>query len=305
MTLTLETFTAPDGTEMRYAKLVHSETPESGQPLVYVPGLGGSVKSALAFLEKLLPVCSPIISLDPRGVGINEHVAYQRHPAHYLDDFTPWVDAISEQGQWSQEEVVPHLMGLSLGGVITTRYIHKQQALKSSARQPFKHHILVAPAFKPHPDMFPLSYKMKTYAGVLTKGLNAFTTLPYDIHQITQNPERHADPHFQAPITLPTLYLYLIEQLCKQSYKAAQRVSIPSTTLVPGQDLICCADSMRRAHDAIEHDDKVILTFPEAYHDLMIEPEPIQQDVALQLTQRLQGFVAKSRQQPELSLGAY
>ena len=301
MTLTLETYTAADGTDLRYAKLVHPDAPESGQPLVYVPGLGGSVKSALGFLEKLLPLCSPIISLDPRGVGINEHVAYQRHPAHYLDDFAPWVSALSRDNQWETTGATPHLMGLSLGGVITTRYINQYQA----TQHPFKHLILVSPAFKPHPDMFPASFKMKTYTGVLTKGLNAFTTLPYDIHQITQNAERHADPHFQAPITLPTLYLFLIEQMCNHSYKATRRLSIPTTTLVPGHDLICCARAMHTAHEAIAHEDKCVLTFPEAYHDLMIEPEWIQQEVALQLSQRLKGFTQTASNRQELRVGAY
>jgi pimeloyl-ACP methyl ester carboxylesterase len=65
-------YSGADGNPLRYGKLTNPNQPtQGGKAMLFVPGLGGSVKGALSFLEQLLPEYSPIYGPDLRGFGLN------------------------------------------------------------------------------------------------------------------------------------------------------------------------------------------------------------------------------------------
>jgi alpha-beta hydrolase superfamily lysophospholipase len=87
-TFTVETFEAQDHQLLRYGRIDIDE-PQSGvnrHPVIFVPGLGGSVKFAISFLKRLVPDHGPVYSLDARGIGLNEGLNPQPHPAEYIKD---------------------------------------------------------------------------------------------------------------------------------------------------------------------------------------------------------------------------
>jgi alpha-beta hydrolase superfamily lysophospholipase len=260
---TIETFEVGDGTVLRYA-LMQAENPTTEHhPIVFVPGLGGSVKFAKTFLETLVPQMGPAFSLDPRGFGINDHLAPQPNPADYLSDLHHFIQHLQNTGQIMPANP-PLVFGISLGAVYVAMYTSMQ-------KHPFKGAVLIAPAFLPHPELFTWQYKLKNYANFFLKGFRALTVLPYGIRQLTQNEERYDDPHFKEPLTLPSFYLLSVERLCKKAYARTARMMLPTAVIIPEKDTICDPHAMRLAYERIPHPKKAMLTYPNLYHDVVQE----------------------------------
>lgn len=262
---TVKSFTTYDGVSLRYG-LIHEDGVRHGpRPVIYVPGLGGSVKSAITFLSHLAPGNGPVFSLDARGFGLNDHLSPQPNPGNYLQDFHQFVLHLQQTEQLSPESD-PVLLGLSLGAVMSTLYL-------TQFSHPFSGAVLVSPAYKPHPQVFTLPYKLKNYCKVLMKGTQAMTTMPYSIRQVTRNYELYNDPNFQDPVTLPSLYLFMVQLLCGRGFKKVGNISVPTAIVVPEKDLICDPEAMKAAYQRIAHPQKALLTYPELFHDVMMEPE--------------------------------
>lgn len=284
---TVETFEATDKTPLRYA-LMRSENPPNEQhPIVFVPGLGGTVKSAISFLERLVPHHGPVYSMDARGFGLNEHLAPKPFPGSYLQDFQQFIHHLQEQGQLLPQHT-PILIGLSLGGVYATLHVIQNQ-------HPFKGLILVAPAFCPHPKLFTLGYKLKNYTQVLLKGVKAMTTLPYGIKDLTRNSDLYEDPNFTDPLVLPSFYLFLVERLCKKAYTQTHRIHVPTAVVVPEQDMVCDPQAMQLAYDRIPHPNKTLLRYTDLFHDVMQEPEADQCQICQDLSRWIASLDSKSR----------
>src|SRR5689334_5112463 len=106
-------YTGADGEILRYGELLNSRQPSSNRALLFIPGLGGSIKSALEFLEALLPVHSPIYGPDLRGFGLNP----LQDPLHQADIILKDLDAFYRQVVEPVQLRDITLCGLSLGGV--------------------------------------------------------------------------------------------------------------------------------------------------------------------------------------------
>ncbi len=264
--LPLQTFISHDATPLNYARMPADENSDNRHPLVFVPGLGGSVRYAANFLQQLLPHHGPVFSLDARGFGINENVPPEPNPASYLKDFNAFIRHLQQNGSIRPDQH-PVIIGISLGAVLsvlfTTQYPH-----------PFKAMVLIAPAFYPHPKLFTWKFRLKSYAGVLRRGLKASVTLPYTIRELTRNEALFQEDPFKEPSVMPTFYLLLVDRLCGKAFKRSRKIVLPTAIIVPGNDFICDPEAMFKAFERIPHSEKRIFSYPELYHDVVMEPEP-------------------------------
>lgn len=262
---TVDSFQPSQGPELRYGVI----TPTSAMkepPLFYVPGLAGSVKNALGLLKPLsYALKRPIVALDGRGFGLNESVQPTVLPQAYLKDFEAFYRAMAAQMEWSSP---PVLMGNSLGGVFSTY-------LATRYPQWFSHVISLAPAYKPHPQLFSPGFKLKNLAQLAVKGPFAKTQLPYSVYELTQNAEHHQAEQFQGPFVLPTFYLFLVETLCLQGFNHCWRLDLPHFIAQPELDCICDPAAMASAYHRTASGQKRLFSIPGAFHDLTLEPPEV------------------------------
>lgn len=278
--LILETWQAPSGEGLRYAKIEPSPAVHSQAPIIFVPGLGGSVKSAVGFLSRFALAGHPVYSLDAPGWGINDHQACLPNPEMYLQLLTAFVQNLQSLGI-IQPSHGPTLMGLSLGGVLASLQV---------ARSPgaFEKLVLLAPAFRPHPKTFSLRYRLKAYGSVLTKGWRGALTMPYGVHELTQNPVAHADPHLQERLKVPLLYVLAVDRLCQKAQAALSQIQVPVAMVVPQADLVCCPTAMQRAFEKLKNPNKSLWALPQLFHDIPREPEDALDIVCTPLIEWLQ-----------------
>src|SRR6478609_825448 len=234
--LNLEHYEAIDGRSLRYG-VYHNPDNKSGKALLFVPGLGGSIKGALGFLACLLPHYTYSSGVDLRSFGLNtsedgeEALSHTRHLLADMEAFHQQVLS-SKLKQGKIRDLT--LCGISLGGVISTLML--QQNPKRYQRL-----VLLAPAYKPHPNSFPLGYTLKNILAFLLKGGKGITEVPYGIHQLTRNQALHNDPAIteHLPLKLSRGLLLGVRDLCTQARQAVKHIPIPTMIVVPGQDVIC------------------------------------------------------------------
>jgi alpha-beta hydrolase superfamily lysophospholipase len=256
-------YTGADGEILRYGELLNSRQPSSGKALLFIPGLGGSIKSALEFLEALLPVHSPIYGPDLRGFGLNP----LQDPLHQADIILKDLDAFYRQVVEPVQHQDVTLCGLSLGGVFATLL---------AARYPerFSRLVLFAPAYKPHARSFSLSYTIRNILAHLILGKKARTQLPYGLADITSNPRILEDPQYNIlePLILTPGFLLSVRNLCLQAMREAANIKIPTLMVIPGQDTVCDPAAMRQAFDRIPaNTPKKCLHYADFYHDVLME----------------------------------
>ncbi|MCA9842281.1 MAG: alpha/beta fold hydrolase [Cyanobacteria bacterium HKST-UBA03] len=278
MTFTVRSFTTPAGTPLRYGII----TPPGAQPadtlpiFVYVPGLGGSIKKALDFLDALAQQTNHLVySMDARGFGLNEGIRPTVTPAGYLNDFQRFMHHLN-QTQPAFTNATPTLIGISLGGALS---------VLAGVQHPhlFRGCVLLAPAFQPHPDCFSAGFKLANAFKLLTLGPMAKTTLPYNIYNLTQNEDKHQDPNFGDPFVMPTFYLFLVEALCQKALRACARLHKPVLMIEPVLDQICAPQAMADGFARCPHPNKQYERHDTAFHDLTIEPADIQQPILNQI----------------------
>ncbi|MBX2860645.1 MAG: lysophospholipase [Vampirovibrio sp.] len=263
MTFTVQTYKGSDGQVLRYGKLVDSAS-QASTPLVYVPGLGGSVKGALHFLEALLPVYGPIYGVDLRGFGLNSEDITPGDAQQTLADLTCFLDEVM-----GEDSPPAALAGISLGAAFSV-----QLAIKYPER--FRSLCLFAPAFKPSKKSFSPGYTWKNILGRVFLGERYKTPLPYDITSITRNPEVLADPQYfgEKPLQLTADYLLDVDRLCRHSLTLMQQISMSTLMVIPGADLVCDPEAMRQGYQSIPAGTpKQCKEFEVLYHDVLLEPE--------------------------------
>ncbi len=267
--LTIKEYLSSDGSPLRYGLLTdpHRGIPAK-QALLFVPGLGGSVKEALSFLEPLLEAFDPIYAPDLRGFGLNEKEPLP-HPKGYLADLIAFQKTLNLA---RHESLV--LAGISLGGGIATQLAVEQP-------DHFSHLILIAPAYKASSVSFPISYIVKQLLGCLLGGAGHRATLPYSTESLTRNPTVLNDPQYKdkPPLTVPSRFLLQVSWANLMALQKTRQIAIPTLMLVPGKDIVCDPVFMRKGFDRIPEriGDKVMIKtlkdYPELYHDVLMEPE--------------------------------
>lgn len=264
---TVHTWQNPQGKALRYAHISPNAQAPQKSPIVYVPGLGGSVKSAVEFLKSFARQGHPVYSLDAQGWGLNDDLPCYPNPVQYLADFKGFVADLQQQGAL-QGANASILMGISLGGILASIYA-------SQTPHPFGRLVLLAPAFKPHPKTFSLQYRLKAYGLALTRGFKAKLVMPYGIEHLTQNPQAHADPSLQTRLSVPVLYMLFVDRLCAKALKALPQIDIPVALVAPQADVVCCPQFMRQAFKALKHPKSQLISPPGVFHDIPREPEPV------------------------------
>ncbi|WP_303674900.1 alpha/beta fold hydrolase [Vampirovibrio chlorellavorus] len=258
-------FTSSDGSPLKYGRLNHPEPPASGQALLFIPGLGGSVKGALHFLELLLPRYNPIFAPDLRGFGLNPvDIPLPQAPIIWQD-----LEAFHQQVLQPHTPDKMALCGISLGGVLST-------LLATRHPQRFSSVTLLAPAYKPHQQTFSPAYVLRNVLSHLLLGARARTQLPYGLEAITRNPTILNDPQFNGALKMPLTpgFLLGVRDWCNQAMREIQTLQIPSLMVVPGQDIVCDPGAMRQAYERIpRHTPKQLLNYPDFYHDVLFEAD--------------------------------
>lgn len=258
-------YTASDGTPLKYGRLYDKNRPDTGKALLFIPGLGGSVKGALHFLELLLPEYSPIYAPDLRGFGLNP-----------IETPLPKADIIRKDLEaFYQQVIVPAnhdnlaLSGISLGGVLAT-------LLATQHPERFTSVTLLAPAFKPHKNSFSSGYVLRNVLGHLFLGPKARTELPYGMEAVTGNPAILNDPQYNGALKLVLTpgFLLGVRDLCNQAMRDIATLKLPALVVVPGQDIVCDPAAMRQAYNRIPASTpKHLLEYEHFYHDVMFEEE--------------------------------
>lgn len=271
--LAVHEFPGHDDTLLRYGVIQASEGPsEGGHALLFVPGLGGSVKGALDFLGVLSEQFDTIYAPDLRGFGLNPLDSPLTSPRGFLQD----IQRLCQHTDLFNRHQSVTLMGISLGGVLATH-------LAVAHGTTFQRLILLAPAYKPSPQSFSLGYILKNTVGALMPGYRA--RLPYTIEAVTRNPAILSDPHALDPTrySLTASFLIGVRSLALGALAKMPLIQVPTLMVVPGQDLICDAPTMRQAFGKLPGPlDKHCLEYPDLYHDVLMEPEAtdVARDVA-------------------------
>lgn len=255
---TIESDSGTDTPPMRYGRL-EGENPEGGV-LLYVPGLGGSVKGALHFLTHLRPLFGMIYGLDLRGFGLNSALPVPS-PSGFLAD----LDAFWQRHDLDACAPVT-LCGMSLGAIVATHW-----ALARPGR--FSRMVLVSPAFKPHRDTFPWHYALRRVLGRALTGPSHQTTLPYTIERLTRNPALlQAEELLFTPPTVPTDFLLATRPFAAAAWRGLPTLALPIMMVVPGADQVCDPVAMKRAYERIRAP-KILHLYPSLKHDALMETE--------------------------------
>ncbi|WP_373531042.1 alpha/beta fold hydrolase [Vampirovibrio sp.] len=258
-------YTASDGAPLKYGRLYNPNQPDTGKALLFVPGLGGSVKGALHFLELLLPEYSPIYSPDLRGFGINPIQSPLLRADIIASDLEAFYQGvIAPAGH-------PHLAlsGISLGGVLAT-------LLATQHPERYTSLTLLAPAFKPHKRSFSVAYILRNVMSHLLLGPKARTCLPYGLEAVTGNATILNDPQYKGALNLVLTpgFLLSVRDLCNRAMKNISTLQLPCLMVVPGQDIVCDPDIMRQAYRKIPGSTpKHLLEYADFYHDVLFEAE--------------------------------
>jgi alpha-beta hydrolase superfamily lysophospholipase len=267
--LELETYKGVDGRALRYG-VYRNPKNTSGRALLFVPGLGGSVKGALGFLECLLPHYSVIYGPDLRSFGLNTYADDEEvlsHTRFAIPDLEAFHQQVLAEKLKNGEIQDLTLCGISLGGVMAT-------LLAAAHPERYQRLVLLAPAYKPHAQAFSLGYTVRNILAFLFKGGKGMTQIPYGLPELTSNPLLLEDPVLQAqlPLKVSRGLLLGIRTLCAQAMKSVKRLTMPTMVVVPGKDVICDPQTMRRAYESIPASTpKFCQEYPDFYHDVLFE----------------------------------
>ncbi len=265
MSFYVEEYVAADGNTLRYGKLVNPN-PTQNRAMVFIPGLGGSVKGALNFLTTLLPHYSVIYGPDLRGFGLNPIQTPLFHIQSIIDDLLVFHDILAQQGHSGFD-----LSGISLGGSLSTLLLTEY---KSRYAFDYQRYIALAPAYQAHATTFTTRYVLTNVLGRLFKGKHYTTRLPYGMAQITRNPEILNDPNYAEGLAMDLAidFLLSLKALNKRALGATRKIQTPTLMFIPGADVICDAQAMRRGFNQIPAP-KLCREYPGVFHDLLLEPE--------------------------------
>ncbi len=259
-------YTASDGKVLRYAKITNPKRHNTGKALLFIPGLGGSVKGALPFLSLLMETYSPIYSPDLRSFGLNPIPTPLKESSILVNDLKSFYhDVLNGETQ----DVRVDICGISLGGVLAT-------LLTADNQHAFERLTLLAPAYKAHAKSFPLSYQVKNIIGRLTYGDKHKTQLPYGIEALTRNPRYLNDPQYRdaEKYDLSIDFLMSVKTLNETAFNRVRNITTPTLMVVPGADIVCDPSAMKAGfHRLPEMTPKRLATYPNAYHDILFEEE--------------------------------
>lgn len=263
---TVKEYAGYEGRILRYGKLTKdgASTGEAGRALVFLPGLGGSVKGSLPFLEALLLAYDTIYGLDLRSFGLNFQEEPLRSPLVIYEDLKGFLAS-----QALDRHSALDLAGLSLGGIMAT-------LLAEEMPERFNRLLLMAPAFQENSLTFTPWYTYRNiYSPLLLKRLEKVPP-PFNICHVTRNPMVLEDPQYRdgPQITLRPEFLLGLGKLCRLAYAKVRQLQVPTMMVIPGGDIVCCPKVMAEAfHRIPPSTPKRCKTYSQMYHGVVTELE--------------------------------
>lgn len=268
-------FTSFDGAQLTLAWRGQTPLPaQSSQPvrlLLFVPGLGGGTRGAQRFLMPMTDAYDWVVGLDLRGFGQN--ASRQGSPLPLpLKPHTQWQDLDAFLAHWFERfpNARVTVAGISLGAVMATRLArHWQTRQRPGALEAL---LLICPAFAAHSSRFSLGYTLRSLGQWLFRGPKAPITMPYDARALTRHPERL--PDFDRPMAFPAGYMFGVKFFSETAFQQLRGLQVPTFIAIPGQDTVCDPKAMLAAYHRLpSHHPNRLAQFPQAYHDILAEPE--------------------------------
>lgn len=264
-----------EGQRIRYGRLIDPERAVPAErSLLFLPGLGGTVKASLPFLRAMLSYYDPIYGVDLRGFGLNalpEHLdAPQYHDTQgMLNDLVLFYEEVLRGSAGYGKTPQLGLAGISLGGTLAT-------LLAATAPERYESLLLLAPAYRPHPETFSKWFAFRHVLGKMLFGRSYHVKLPYGIEAMTRQEKYLEDPQYRNNPMPPLSARFLLDvrQMGETALNRADQLKMPTMVLIPGGDRVCDPEAMRVAFQRIPADTpKHCREFPEAYHNLLMEED--------------------------------
>jgi alpha-beta hydrolase superfamily lysophospholipase len=251
----------------------NSTNPITGKVLVFIPGLGGSVTCAKPVLNPLITTVDAIISVDCRGFGCNKHLPLT-DIAQIWADLTTFTNTVlpTLQTQHHLTDATMILAGISLGGLLATYLAH-------AFPQVYQRLVLLVPAYKPSMAVFPLNWVIPNLLKLaLTPNKQTLSVwLPYGVEAITRNPDylNGTLPAPEVPLHLSMNFLKTIKDWQgKRLQQLIKQLQQPVFMCVAEQDKVSDTPALKAYFNHFpQHKEHRLLSLPDAYHDVTLEPE--------------------------------
>jgi alpha-beta hydrolase superfamily lysophospholipase len=248
--------------------------PATHKLLLFIPGMGGSVDHAKPVLNPLITSVDAVISVDCRSFGRNKHVPLFDVAEIYADlqRFTQTVlPALLVENRLHPTALI--IGGISLGGLMAT-YLAKEYPQK------FQKLVLFVPAFKPNMAVFPLRWVVPNLMKLAftQNKKSVWVWLPYGVGAITRNPD-----YLNGTLPAPEVPLYLSLNFLKtvkdwqgnRLKKTLNQVQQPVFMCVAEKDKVSSTPEMKKrfTQQLPAHTHHRLLSLPDAFHDVLLEPE--------------------------------
>ncbi len=178
-----------------------------------------------------------------------------------------WLNDLKDSYEHLRETVGDRpifVMGNSMGAVV---------ALKALSQISPSGLVMFSPGFDGHPDMFKLTYRVKSMATALLQP-DTEIALPYTTDQITREPQVRNwlanDPDRKFVLTARTLLELL--KLTQETKSSPRKIPCPAYMFTSGQETIVNNVVSQAIFDRLNAPSKRQHSFPEAWHDLMFDP---------------------------------
>lgn len=232
--------------------------------IVVVHGLAEHSGRYDPLVEHLVPLGYGVYGLDHLGHGRSE--GYRCH-GKSLADFTDNLQRLVLWVKKQQPGKKLFLLGHSMGGLITANYLIDHQREVDGA-------ILSAPAVMASNNQLSLAQKLKV--GLLHKVFPRAAFDKLDPADISRNPDVVEDYRADPLVYTGTMSIGLALVLgaaMRRLREQAHRITLPLLIVQGGHDLVVKPEGAKALYDWVQSEDKQLKLYPEAYHELMHEPE--------------------------------
>ena len=232
--------------------------------VVLIHGFSEHYRSYCSFAEKCGKKGIAVHSMDLPGHGLADGVR------SHIDDFQDYianVDLLFEVNP-NFQKVSTYLFGHSLGGLIASHYCLQRNPKINGL-------IFTSPLFG-----FPLTTRPMLYLANILAGKNPDTLfpVPFNVGRLSRNKKSQlfyrSDP-YRGHCISPRLLL-LMHDYCRRLHDNATDIRLPVLLFMTNGDKIVSIDAIRRFVARCGAEDKTLVAFADAMHELIQEKENMQ-----------------------------
>jgi len=254
--------------ESNTGKTIYTQSwlPLNEQPqavVVIVHGLGEHSGRYQNLLDALTPLSVAVYGLDHVGHGQSEG---RRVFIEKFDQFVDNLDALVEYAKEQHPNLPVYIIGHSMGGLISTRYLIEHQQKLAGA-------ILSAPAIQPPAQISPLLITLGKYVAALAPTL---PVVALDIQGISRDPKVIAGYLSDDLVHSGKVTAGLSRQIqlaMDNVYHNASKIELPILVLQGSDDRLVNPKGARFLVEQVASADKGLYEYPSLYHELFNEPE--------------------------------